>query len=478
MDPRIEINKTVNEVETMLVEYEAQRSMMIQESAAGALLVLIPKLIKLILMIVNKILYLLAIPLVNALLFKTKNIRKTGSSVLSGESSIKEVVSSANLNNVRSAVVSAAKGDVAGFVEELDKSLEDVQAKHVSKISKENAEDKNIYETLGQRNMEIIDDINKTMREKLKVVQFIDPKQLKILRDSLEMMKDENLVHLTFDYIAGFDYETLNKFEEVNHRYDLVYLEKYLKFVEGLVSSLEEGNDISLVDTVRQDTSDNRKIFTSYFLECVAKMKPIEDWLPKDLFQNHFRLNDGKVLSNLKVNTDYGDFKYLIDQGKMKHGPIIEMLKEAGDDLDNLNAMSTRSYAFYSGHIKNVNNSNEIEERRKYIDDKLKQMQERVEKLNPESIGYGLEHSYVEALLEFLRNDLSNILYTIKHAKMSYLDNYEGMIEVIKTMSEEIAGSYMYLIIDDIIKNPNIYKVTEDGLKIIVTKFKELGGKA
>lgn len=190
MDPRIEINKTVNEVETMLVEYEAQRSMMIQESAAGALLVLIPKLIKLILMIVNKILYLLAIPLVNALLFKTKNIRKTGSSVLSGESSIKEVVSSANLNNVRSAVVSAAKGDVAGFVEELDKSLEDVQAKHVSKISKENAEDKNVYETLGQRNMEIIDDINKTMREKLKVVQFIDPKQLKILRDSLEMMKD------------------------------------------------------------------------------------------------------------------------------------------------------------------------------------------------------------------------------------------------------------------------------------------------
>ena len=71
MDPRIEINKTVNEVETMLVEYEAQRGMMIQESAAGALLVLIPKLIKLILMIVNKILYLLAIPLVNALLFKS-----------------------------------------------------------------------------------------------------------------------------------------------------------------------------------------------------------------------------------------------------------------------------------------------------------------------------------------------------------------------------------------------------------------------
>ena len=265
MDPRIEINKTVNEVETMLVEYEAQRGMMIQESAAGALLVLIPKLIKLILMIVNKILYLLAIPLVNALLFKTKNIRKTGSSVLSGESSIKEVVSSANLNNVRSAVVSAAKGDVAGFVEELDKSLEDVQAKHVSKISKENADDKNVYETLGQRNMEIIEDINKTMRDKLKVVQFIDPKQLKILRDSLEMMKDENLVHLTFDYIAGFDYETLNRFEEVNHRYDLVYLEKYLKFVEGLVSSLEEGNDISLVDTVRQDTSDNRKIFTCGF---------------------------------------------------------------------------------------------------------------------------------------------------------------------------------------------------------------------
>ena len=53
MDPRIEINKTVNEVEPMLVEYEAQRCMMIQESAAGALLVLIPKLIKLILMIVN-----------------------------------------------------------------------------------------------------------------------------------------------------------------------------------------------------------------------------------------------------------------------------------------------------------------------------------------------------------------------------------------------------------------------------------------
>ena len=98
-------------------------------------------------------------------------------------------------------------------IEELDKSLEDVQAKHVSKISKENADDKNVYETLGQRNMEIIEDINKTMRDKLKVVQFIDPKQLKILRDSLEMMKDENLVHLTFDYIAGFDYETLDKFE-------------------------------------------------------------------------------------------------------------------------------------------------------------------------------------------------------------------------------------------------------------------------
>ena len=35
-------------------------------------------------------------------------------------------------------------------------------------------------------------------------------------------------------------------------------------------------------------------------------MKPIEIGLPKDLFQNHFRLNDEvKVLKQSKVNTDY-----------------------------------------------------------------------------------------------------------------------------------------------------------------------------
>ena len=135
-----------------------------------------------------------------------------------------------------------------------------------------------------------------------------------------------------------------------------------------------------------------------------------------------------------------------------------------------------RIFGFYAGHINNKNNESEINKRRDNIKATLDNMQERIEALNPAAIGNGIEHSYVVALLDFLRTDLTNVMNTIKTSKIYFMDNHEAMMDVVDIMSEEIIGTYMYLILDDIVRNPNIYKATDTAMQTIVAMYRDRGG--
>lgn len=467
----------LRDIEREIVLYEKEKNeLVIQESVAGAMLILIPKLIALILKIVGKIFYLLALPLVVSLI-RAKNIHRVGSSVVRGNTSIGEVVSSMKVENVRNAFVSMATGDVAAFVDEIDNSLSEVQIKNSNEFRQAvTKDDFNLYENLSNRNEKIIHDINEVMRSKHKVVKMIDESKLHILNNSLEMMKDENLIHTELSYIKGVNDVVLSDFESKNHRYDLKYLESFLTYMDSLVQSLEKGGDTSLVDIVRQDTSDSRQIFNQYYLECVAKMNSIKEYLPQDLYRDHFRIQNAKIVSNLKVNHDLGDFKHLKDNKLIDVKSILEILKDNKDNLDDLNATTVRIFAFMAGHINNHNNEKEIKERKDNIEHRIKEMQDRVTKTQG-TVGYGAEQEYIAAHLEFLRTDLMNIMYTVKHSKLVYLGNHEKMAEIVDIMSEEIVGSYMYMILDDIIKHPNIYKADEAAMKAVIAKFKDMGGQ-
>lgn len=473
-----EMDVHINEIKRDIVAYEEERnSLVIQESFAGAMLILIPKLISLILKIVGKIFYLLSIPLIVSLL-NARNIHKVGSSVVTGKRSLGEVVSSMNTENVRNAFISMAKGDVASFVDEIDASLSEVQMKNSNEFRESvSKNDFDLYENLSNRNEKMIHEINEVMRNKHKVIKMIDESKLDVLNNALEMMKDENLIHTELSFIKGVNDVVLSEFESKNHRYDLKYLESFLTYMDSLVQSLEKGNDISLVDIVRQDTSDSRSIFNNYYLECIAKMNSIKDYIPKDLYRDHFRISDAKVVSNLKVNHDLGDFKHLKENHYLDTKSLLEILRDNNDNLDDLNASTVRIFAFMAGHVNNHNNEKEVLDRKNNIEHRIKSMQDRVTKVNSESVGYGMEHSYVAAQLEFLRNDLTNVMYTVKHSKLVYLGNHERMAEIVDVMSEEIVGSYMYIILDDIIKHPDIYKADEQAMKAVIAKFKDMGGR-
>ena len=470
------IESVTTDVDVVMNIFEMSRNEIIAESVSGALLLIIPKLIKLIIVIVSKISYLLAIPLVKALVNDTKNIRRTGEAVLTGSTSVREVASSINYADVRSAISSVSKGDVAEFVTNMDKSLATVKTEEKDRLRKEMADDGRIYDNIADHNKHLITNINDKMKKDLKVLKFIDESQLNVLYNSLDMMKDENLIHTEMYYIKGLDNVKLSEFESKNHRYDLKFLEGYIEKVRVLVEFLERNNSPELVDEVRVDTSHDRKIFTSYYIDCVAKLNPHREYFPKELFNNHFTLREGKVINEMKPFGTIGDFEHLQKEGFVKKKTVLDILKENNDDLDDLNAVTIRSFGFYAGHINNKNNTEEINRRRDSIDMQLKDMQKAIERITPDSIGYGLEHSYISALLEFLRVDLINIMNTIKKSKMYFMDNHENMMDVIDILSEEIIGTYMYIILDDIIKNPNIYKATDTAMKTIIAMYKDRGG--
>lgn len=477
-EPSVLLECAVSEAIMVNTLYELERdNLVISESLSGALLIIIPKLIKLILIIVSKIAYLLAVPLVNALINNTKNIRKTGEAVVTGSSSVGEVAQSIDYSSLRNAVVSASKGDVAGFVVQLDESLSKVNTDEKKAFRDDMEQDKQIYKNIGDHNKELFSIINEKVKTELKITRLINEKEIDLLMNSLEMLKDENLIHTEMNYIVGMNDTLLSDMEHKNRRYDLKFMEGYVDKVRYLVEMLQKGDSIELVDEVRHDTSDSKKIFSSYYLDCVAKLVQFKEYLPPELFSHHFYINsEAKVVSNLKATGDAGDFNWLKVNRKIQRKTVLDILKECNDNLDDLNAMTIRSFGFYAGHIGNHNDSEEIKKRKENIDTQLKDMQDVVSRLTPDAIGYGLEHSYITALLDFLRVDLINIMNTIKTSKKYFLDNHENMMDVVSTLTDEIVGTYFMLILNDIIRNPNIYKATDTALATVVALYKERGG--
>ena len=184
-EPSVLIECVVSEVFMLNTLHELEREeILIGESISGALLVIIPKLIKLILIIVSKIGYLLSIPLVSALVNNTKNIRKTGEAVVSGNTSVSEVAQSIDYSSLRNAVVSASKGDVADFVVKLDESLSKVNTDEKKTFRNEMEQDKQIYKNIGDHNKELFSNINDKVKNELKIPRLINDKDISILLNS------------------------------------------------------------------------------------------------------------------------------------------------------------------------------------------------------------------------------------------------------------------------------------------------------
>ncbi len=113
------------ELNILNTEYEvAVKTLEISESVAGLMLLIIPKLIALILAILQKIFYILTIPVVVAIIGSSKNIRITGKKLFKKETTLREVSKSIDMDSIRAAAASLSPGDGASVVRAINTILE------------------------------------------------------------------------------------------------------------------------------------------------------------------------------------------------------------------------------------------------------------------------------------------------------------------------------------------------------------------
>ena len=97
----------LNLIEEEIIKTEKELEILLEESfIAGVAVSVIPTLIKLILFLIDKLFALILTPFVLALLNKTDNIRSVGGALMTGETSVREVVSSITPDKIRTVLSS------------------------------------------------------------------------------------------------------------------------------------------------------------------------------------------------------------------------------------------------------------------------------------------------------------------------------------------------------------------------------------
>ena len=456
-----ELKSIQEEVLLLNKEYEvAVKTLEISESLGGLMLLVIPKLIALILVIVQKIFYILSIPVVLALVNNSKNIRITGKRLFRKETTLREVGKSINLDSVRAAASSLSPGDGASVIKAINAVLE-----NVAKESKEEY----MRKIQSGDYKEAIDGALNSYMEHVKT----DMGSLKpSMRGAISFSNPEELQKLIIDdYVYGPDKmnlycipiqkEDLAYMRREIHRYDMVDMEKAVMIIDDHIRDLENLNNVNLTAHVRSVRENPDKIFEEFYNTMYAKMKRMHTKLKMFdpvLFKDNYTVKGNEIFSNLKENKD-GDFMHNIQPMN-----LAEILKVV--DLKDLGTSTMDVFEYFAA--ANIMTDKELDKRQKDMTNTFKEFENRIKNADGDKYDGGFPEKYVKASLEFIRTDLLNRFHTITTARIYIHEILDGSEDIITDILTAFSDTIMTFIMDDMESHPEAYNTDSEKLKSIM----------
>ncbi len=464
--------------ECLVSEYEVlstysdvlKTTLNISESASGFLLTIIPKLIKLLMMLISKIYALLAIPIVASIVANTGNSQRAIGAVVTGKATLNDISVSLNRNTLN-AVSEGNALKALDSVVILRKSLNETR----SEIRKEW-----MSSTTDMLNSQYIESfMNKTcakMEEKFEKHTSSDKRVYRNVIDMKRLLKTVyDVILSTFDF--GIYNEELSKnitfmSDVMNSRiYAVDFSPSMVEDFKKIAADRYEFSDfksmISILNKMSDDIENDKfklavssdRVFEEIYDEKYLKWKKIHEqsrishtrFLSDELFNNSYIINDkNEYVSNLKIH-DYGDFK----RG-LFNGNILEVTEATRGRKEYFQSMVFDSiYELGRLHI-NKKDERILQQKKTDIIEELKKLDDKVENMGG---GIDTKHlSYLSSILDFIKSDFDNASRTVIAARRAYKRNSEAMFVLIDSCFSSVFEAMITFIEVEVEQHPEEYR--------------------
>ena len=447
------------ELNSLNTEYEvAVKTLEISESVAGLMLLIIPKLIALILAIVQKIFYILTIPVVVAIIGSSKNIRITGKKLFKKETTLREVSKSIDMDSIRAAAASLSPGDGASVVRAINTILENAanesKKEYMDRIEEGDYKEA-IDAALAKYMSKVETEMNSASPSMRGAVNFKNQGQLKdlIVEDYVFGPDKMNL------YCIPIMKEDLAYMRREIHRYTMDDMDKAVEIIDAHIRDLETFESPDLLAHVRDTMNNPDKIFEEFYKTMHAKMKRMHlklNMFDPHLFKDSYTARgDNEISNNLRENEE-GDFMKRIQPMN-----LAEILKTI--DLKDLGTSTLDVFEYFAA--ANTMPDKELNKRRDDLTKKFKEFEERIQKSDGRNYDGGFPEKYVKASLEFIRIDLLNRFHTITSARIYIHEILDDSEDIITDILTAFGDTIMTFIIDDMEHKPEAYNTTKEELK-------------
>ena len=462
----------LNLIEEEIIKTEKELEILLEESfIAGVAVSVIPTLIKLIIFLIDKLFALILTPFVLALLNKTDNIRSVGGALMTGETSVREVVSSITPDKIRTVLSSGP--DPAKIIENVNDALSDAAKNQKKTIRQQDRiSEYALYNDLSPK--DIFKEINKEITNKVGIDNVIDLDVLKSF-DKIEKLEDLKtfLSNTEVNYFPELTSDRLDSFKDSLQRYDLVKINNVIGYLgiilrEYIDNTIEPSTQIAMEKDYR--SKDNT--FNMYIENMLIKIKHngFEKYIPKELLENHFKYdNENNMVNNFTANAQEGDFKTFKDNNLFVKDKLYNVFETFKFDVDNVHASMLRSLLTI---CDSPENSKKIKAEYDILKGRLEHMKEELEKEKKETNEEMFY--YIKSFLNFAIEDIKQITATVQESRKRYHENYNKMLNLFDNMVDGVCNSVWKVFLSDIKRNHSSYNIDEQTLNIILDKYESL----
>lgn len=440
----------------------------ISESASGFLLTIIPKLIKLLMMLISKIYALLAIPIVASIVANTGNSQRAIGAIVTGKATLNDISLSLNRNTLN-AIAEGKAIKALDSVVVLRKSLNETRSEIRKEWMSRKGEVLNtnyIESFVNMTGRKLEENFEKNTSDKKVYRNVINMKML--LKTVYEVIlgtfdfgiyNDELSKNLTFMndvtnsriYAADFTPDMVNELKKIaSDRYEFIDFKKMISVLNKMSDDIEN-NKFKI-------TASSNRVFEEIYDEHYLKWKKLHEesrishtrYLSDELFSNSYTINDrSEYVNNLKIH-DYGDFK----RG-LFNGNIIDITEATRGRKEYFQSMVFDS--IYELGRLHISKSDEriLQQKKNEILDELKKLDKRVEDLNESDAKY---LSYLGSILDFIKCDFDNASRTVIAARRAYKRNSEAMFVLIDSCFSAVFEAMITFIEVEVEQHPEEYK--------------------
>ena len=462
---------TLEIIEQEIIRTEKEIEVLLEESfIAGVAVSIIPALIKLLIFLVDKLFALILTPFVIALINKTDNIRSVGGSLISGETSVKEVVTSISSDKVRTVLTSGP--DPAKIIENLNDALSDV-AKNKKKEVRQQArvEEFALYKDLSPK--DIFAEINKEVSSKVGIDNIVNLNELKSF-DKIEKLEDLKvfLNNVEVNYFEEISSDKIDLFKESLYRYDLTKINKVIGYIGTLLQEYKDNLVTQSTDVaMERDYRSQKSIFNMYYDNMLTKIERngFIKFVPTELLSNHFSYDsENNMKNNFQANKD-GDFKHFRDKNLFIKDKLFNVFEHFKFDVDDVHSSMLRSLLAICDSPENTKHiKSEYEILRNRLETMKKDLEENKNQHN-DNMFY-----YLKSFMDFMIEEMKQITATVQESRSRYHENYNKLLLLFDNMVDGVCNSVWKVFLNDIKKNHSNYNIDEQTLKIILDKYESL----